>query len=113
MLLHVVNLGHVSLPIVLARERPATAGRVVAAGYGTVKLFLLFMTVVNMSLQMRLCAEAFATARIVAFVVFAMVTLVMPEVLLAMHQHQSWEKNVLQLVWLVKSLVTAWLVTVI
>lgn len=72
-------LGHVSLPIVLSRERPATAGRVVAAGYGTVKLFLLLMTVVNVSLQMRLGAEAFATARVVALMVFAMITLVMPE----------------------------------
>lgn len=110
-----MNLGHVPLPVVLSGKGPAAAGRVVAAGNRAVKLLLLFMTVVDVPLQMRLCSEALATSRVVAFVVFAMIALVVPRGrrLATAWTQQNGSRNILEFVRLVKGLVTARLVTVV
>lgn len=76
-LIHVVDLGHVSLPVVFARKSFAALSGVLAIRHGTVKLLLLLVTVIDVSLEMCLGTKAFATIRIVALVILYMVTLVM------------------------------------
>lgn len=77
-MVHAVDLGHVSLPIVLSGECLAAGPRVVAPLDGAVELLLLLVTVVYMSLQMRLCTESFATCRVRTPMILAVVPLVMP-----------------------------------
>lgn len=76
MLLNVVNLHHVSLPVVFSRESFTARSRIITAADGAVELLLLLVPVVDVSLKMSLGAEAFATVWVRALVVFAMVSLV-------------------------------------
>lgn len=73
-----MNLHHVSLPIVLSREGFATISRIVASRHAAVELLLLFVPVVDVSLEMCLGSEALAAVRVRAFMIFAMVSLVVP-----------------------------------
>jgi hypothetical protein len=72
-----VNLDHVSLPVVFSGECFATCSGIITAGDRAVEFLLLLVPVINVSLKMCLGAEALATARVRALVVFAMVSLVM------------------------------------
>lgn len=73
-----MNLHHVPFPVVLSRECPAAQLGIITALDGAMKLLLLFVAVIDVALQMRLGAEALATARILALVVLAVVSLMMP-----------------------------------
>lgn len=77
MLLDIVNLDHMSLPVVFSGECFATSSGIVAAGDGAMELLLLLVSVINMSLKVSLGAEALSTAWVWALVVFAVVSLVM------------------------------------
>jgi len=74
-----MDFGHMSLPIVLAGESLATCPRVVASLHGAVKLLLLFVTIIDMSLQMSFCSEALAATSIRALMVFTVIALVVLE----------------------------------
>lgn len=73
-----MNFNHVALPIVFSRKCPPAILRVVAAIDRTMKFLPLFMSIVDMALQVCLGAKALTAARVRALVVFAMITLVMP-----------------------------------
>lgn len=78
-MLHVVNLGHVSLPVVLSRERLAAQFGVVAPLNSTMVLLLLLVSIVDVPLQMSLGPETFAASRIRALMIFRMIALVVSE----------------------------------
>lgn len=79
MLLNVVDLDHVSLPVVFSGERFAASSGIITASNRAVEFLLLLVPVINVSLKMSLGTEALATAWIWALVVFTMVSLVMSE----------------------------------
>ena len=79
MLIHVMDFRHVSLPVVLSWESLASSTGVVASLNGTMKLLFLFMPVIDMTLQMCLGTKALATCRVRAFVIFAVISLVVPK----------------------------------
>ena len=94
MLIHLMNLCHVPLPVVLSWKGLATGTGVVASLNGTVKLLLLLMPVIDMPLQVCLGAESLATGWVGTLVIFAVVSLVM-----------------LELMWLIENLFAANLIT--
>lgn len=67
-----------ALPVVLSRKGFATIPRIVASRNTAMELLLLFVSVVDMSLEMCLGSEAFAAVRVHAFMILAMVPLVVP-----------------------------------
>jgi hypothetical protein len=81
-----VDLGHVPLPIILPGEGFAASPGVIAALNRAVEFFLLFVTVIDMSLEMSLCAESFPACRVRAFVVLAVVPLMVPTHLLVLER---------------------------
>ena len=91
-----MDFGHVALPVVLPWKSFASRSRVVAALNRTVKLALLLVSIVHVTHQVSLGTKAFATCWIGAFVILAVVSLV-----------------VLEFVGLVEDLVTARLVAAV
>lgn len=103
-----MNLGHMPFPIVFARERFTLGFGVVTAWNRTMKLLLLLMSIVYVTLQMRLCSESLPAVLIGAFVVFAVIALVMPGVLInycdVKFKARCARRHLLELMWLVKDL---------
>lgn len=58
--IQVVDLGHVSFPVVFPGESFAASSGKVASWNRTVKLLLLLMSVIDVALKMRFGAKAFA-----------------------------------------------------
>lgn len=77
-----VDLGHVPLPIILPGEGFTAGPGVIAALDRAVEFLLLFVAVIDMSLEMSLCAESLSACRVGAFVVLAVVPLMVPAHLL-------------------------------
>jgi hypothetical protein len=74
------------------------------------ELLLSLMSIIDMPLQMGFGPESLATVRVRAFVIFRMISLMMP-VGLTSDFDQPATINLLELVWLVEHLVTARLIT--
>lgn len=105
-----VNLGHVALPVVLPREGFAARSRIVATLDRAMELALLLVPVVDVAHQMRLCAEALAAGWVRALMVFAMVSLVVFQLvrlveylvatgLVAAVDTASWRGNTVERMW--------------
>lgn len=77
-LVHVVDLGHMPLPVVLSGESLASRPRIIAILDRAVELLLLLVPVVDVALKMRLRAESFPAVWIRTLVIFDVVSLVMP-----------------------------------
>lgn len=75
-MIHIVNLCHVPFPVVLSRKAFASLSGIFTVLDSTVKLLLLLMTIIDVSLKMRLGAESLATIGIVTLVILDMITLV-------------------------------------
>lgn len=74
------------------------------------KLLLSLMSIIDMPLQMGFGPESLATVRVRAFVIFRMISLMMPVGLMSDFDQPA-TINLLELVWLVEHLVTARLIT--
>jgi hypothetical protein len=74
------------------------------------ELLLSLMSIIDMPLQMGLGPESLATVRVRAFVIFRMISLMMPVGLMSDFDQPA-TMNLLELVWLVEHLVTARLIT--
>jgi hypothetical protein len=74
------------------------------------ELLLSLMSIIDMPLQMGLGPESLATVRVRAFVIFRMISLMMPVGLMSDFDQPA-TINLLELVWLVEHLVTARLIT--
>lgn len=77
MLFNIVNLDHVSLPIIFSGESLAARSGIIAASNRAMEFLLLLVPVIDMSLQMGLGAKALATAWVRALVVFTVIALMM------------------------------------
>lgn len=78
--------------------------------HGAMELLLSLMSIIDMPLQMGLGPESLATVRVRAFVIFRMISLMMPVGLMSDFDQPA-TINLLELVWLVEHLVTARLIT--
>jgi len=58
-----VLVGHVSLPVVFSREGFATLSGIRAIGLRAVKLACLHVLIVDVTIQVRFCAESVGAAR--------------------------------------------------
>ena len=74
-----MDLGHMPLPVVLARESLAACPGVIASLHGAVKLLLFLVAIIDMSLQMSFRSKALAATSVRALVVFAMIALMVPK----------------------------------
>lgn len=79
MVFKLMNLGHVSFPVIFSRECLPSCSGVVTPLDGAVKLLLLLVPVIYVSLEMSLGAESFTAFRIRALVLFAVISLMMPD----------------------------------
>lgn len=78
--------------------------------HGAMELLLSLMSIIDMPLQMGFGPESLATVRVRAFVIFRMISLMMPVGLMSDFDQPA-TINLLELVWLVEHLVTARLIT--